>query len=466
MPEKSLHQISRVWRDQYEKGLTALQRQNFDYAIPLFTQILQKEPGFYECRAALREAQIKKVGEGRGMFKRFLGTASASPLLAKGQIELRTNPLEAIATAEQILNNDPHSSAAHRILAEAALAADFPQTAVLSLALLRKNAPKDRDLALKLARALGQAGQVVKAEEVLGEFSQNDPSDNDVRQALKDLSARRTMQEGGYGALVDGKGSYRDILKNKEESVSLEQESHQVKSDDMTGKLLQEYEDRLAKEPDSLKLRRSIAELYAQKNDFDRALEYYRQIAQGEGSSDSSLGRAIAETTVKKYDFALAQLDPGASEYAEQSARIQAEKQDFQLTECRQRAEKYPNDLQIRFELGELYFQAGKISEAIQEFQKAQSNPHRRIQALSYLGQCFSRRGMNDLAARTLQNAIKEKVVFDDEKKELIYALGCVLEKMGKPGEAIEQFKHIYEIDIGYKDVAAKFDAFYAGKTS
>jgi hypothetical protein len=70
---------------------------------------------------------------------------------------------------------------------------------------------------------------------------------------------------------------------------------------------------------------------------------------------------------------------------------------------------------------------------------------------------------MNDLAARTLQNAIKEKVIFDEEKKDLIYSLGCVLEKMGKKEEAIDQFKLIYETDIGYKDVAAKVDAYYSG---
>jgi hypothetical protein len=69
---------------------------------------------------------------------------------------------------------------------------------------------------------------------------------------------------------------------------------------------------------------------------------------------------------------------------------------------------------------------------------------------------------MQDLAARTLQNAIREKIVFDDEKKELIYELGCVLEKMGKRNDAIEQFKLIYEIDIGYRDVAAKVDAHYS----
>ena len=127
--------------------------------------------------------------------------------------------------------------------------------------------------------------------------------------------------------------------------------------------------------------------------------------------------------------------------------------------------ERFPTDLQIRFELGQLYFQAGKITEAMKEFQKAQGNPHRRIQALSYLGQCFARRGINDLAATTLQDAIKEKVVFDDEKKELVYLLGCVYEKMAKREEAIAQFKLIYAVDVGYKDVAAKMDAFYSGQS-
>ena len=67
-------------------------------------------------------------------------------------------------------------------------------------------------------------------------------------------------------------------------------------------------------------------------------------------------------------------------------------------------------------------------------------------------------------AVRMLQNAIKEKPVFDDEKKELIYQLGCVFEKMGKPDDAIEQFKQIYEVDIGFKDVSAKVDKYYEGK--
>ena len=51
--------------------------------------------------------------------------------------------------------------------------------------------------------------------------------------------------------------------------------------------------------------------------------------------------------------------------------------------------------------------------------------------------------------------------VFDDLMKELIYHLGCAFEKMGQAENAIEEFKKIYEVDIEYRDVSDKVDAFY-----
>jgi hypothetical protein len=70
---------------------------------------------------------------------------------------------------------------------------------------------------------------------------------------------------------------------------------------------------------------------------------------------------------------------------------------------------------------------------------------------------------MNDLAAKRLQEALKEKPVFDDEKKDLVHTLGVILEKMGKKEEAMEQFKAIYEIDSGYRDVGKRVEDYYAG---
>ena len=103
MPEKSISQIPRPVREQDEKGKPAFQRQNYDYAITFFTAVLEQEPGFYDCREALRATQFKKVGAQTGFFKKMLSGASSSPMVAKGQMALRNNPHEALKIAEQIL---------------------------------------------------------------------------------------------------------------------------------------------------------------------------------------------------------------------------------------------------------------------------------------------------------------------------------------------------------------------------
>jgi tetratricopeptide (TPR) repeat protein len=470
MAEKDTNEISRDARVLYTRANEAAQRENLEYAIALYNQVLVKEPAFFECRKALRAAQFKKAGDGgTGFFKKMWSGAGNSPQVLKAQAVLRSNPASAIAIAEQILNGDPNSSAAHKIVVEAAKALEMPRTAVLSYEVLMKHSPKDRNLAIEFAEALAKAGDVSigsenRGEKILMDLLRENPGDGELNQALKNLSARKTLDEGGYGALEGGEGSYRDILKDKNEAVSLEQEKRVVKTEDTTERLIAEYESRLQTEPDNLKLTRSLAELYTQKKQFERALALYDRIKKSEMGNDPSLERSVADTIARRFDFQLEQVNPFAPDQAEQVEKIKAAKLNFQMDECQKRVEKYPTDLAIRFEMGQLYFQAGKTSEAIQEFQKAQGNPHKRLAAMSYLAQCFARRKMFDLAARTLQNAIKEKPAFDEEKKDLVYNLGCVLEEMGKKEAAVEQFKLIYEMDIGYKDVAAKVDAYYAGR--
>jgi tetratricopeptide (TPR) repeat protein len=465
MAEKNLNEISRDARVLFNRGMEALSRDNFDYAIALLNQSLELEPGFFDCRKALRDAQFRKAGGGGGgFFKKMLSRAGSSPQEAKARMALGKNPAEAMAIAEQILNGDPNSSAAHRIIVDAGNALELPRTVALSYETLAKNSPKDKDLVIEFAHAVSAIGEASRAEQILLDLIREMPGDGDLRTALKNLSARKTMDEGGYAALEGGGGSYRDILKDKKEAASLEQEQRVQKSEDVTERLIGEYETRLHKEPDNFKLVRSLAELYTQKKQFDRALNLYDRVKKSDMGNDPSLDQAIAQTIVRRFDFQLEQLNPFDPDHAPQVEKIKAEKLAYQVDECQKRVEKYPTDLAIRYEMGALYFQIGKITEAIQEFQKAQGNPYKRLAAMNYLAQCFAKRKMFDMAARTLQNAIKEKPVFDDEKKELIYNLGAVLESMGKKDEAIEQLKQIYEMDAGYKDVSAKVEAFYAGQ--
>lgn len=465
MPEKSLNDIPREVRPLFTKGNDALARENYDYAIDLFSQVIVRAPEVVDVRKALRKAQQgKAAAKGGGFFKKVFSSAGSAPQVAKAQMALNNSPAEAMAIAEQVLNSDANNSTAHKIIVAAAEALEMPQTAVLSLEVLWRQHPKDKDITIQFAEALGKIGEVKLAERILIELRAALPSDPDVHQALKNSSAARTLGEGGYQEIGKGDGSYRQILRNEEEAKGLEQENRVHQTQDVTERLIGEYETRLQQDANQPKLMRSLAELYAQRKQFDQALSWYERLKNSDHGNDASLDQAIAQLKVRKLDFEAEQLDPTAPDFLERSAAFQAEKLAFRLSECQQRVQKYPTDLAFRFELGQLYLEAGKIGEAIAEFQKAQGNPHKRIAAMAGLAQCFARRKMNDLAAKTLLNAIKEKLTYDEEKKELIYQLGCMYELMAKKDDAIEQFKLIYESDIGYKDVAAKVDAYYAGQ--
>lgn len=465
MAEKSVNEISRDIRAIFQKGNDALLRENYDYAVDLLMQVLEKEPSFYEARKALRQAQANKAGGGSGFLRKAWSSASSSPLVAKGQIALRRNPAEALIIGEQILNSDPNSSAGHRLIAEAAIAMEMPKTAVMSLDILFKNSPKDKNIAIQYANTLAETGEAQRAERILMEASRAMPNDPELHQALKDLSARKTLSEGGYNAATGKEGGYRDILRNPDEAKSLEQQNRVQKTEDQSQNLIAEYEARLKTEPNNVRLLRNIAELYTQKKKFDLALQYYEKItATDAGANDASVASAIATTKSRQFDHQIEQLDATAPEYTDRVAQINAEKQAYRIAECQKRVERNPTDLAIRYEMGVLYFNAGKIQEAMGEFQKSKNNPNKKVASMNYLGQCFAKRKMYPLAANTFQDAIKEKPVFDEEKKDLVYNLGLIFDAMEKPKEANEQFEQIYAIDISYKDVAARVDKFYGGQ--
>ena len=454
MVEKSKKEVHPEARDYFEKGISALRKDNLDYASKLFEQSLKKEPGFFECREALRLNQFKRA-EKKSSFSKIFSKTTSSSLLPKGQLALRNNPIEAIEVAEQILSEDPYSIMGNKLLGEAASLVGFHKTALFAWEWVMKQQPGDKNNTINYCDALVEVGEIAKADECCAELSKIFPEDLSVLQLSKNLSARLTMAEGGYDKVASGEADYRAVLKDEAGAVLLEQENRRSEQESTADNLIKEYEKRLEGDNKNLKLIRSLAELYGRKKDFNRSVEYYELFNKTNLRSDAGVDRAILNTKLSSYDQRIESID------IENLDQLRKERDSFEIDQIQKLAETYPSDLSLRFELGVLQFKANDIQSAIKSFQRAQANPHREIASLAYLGQCFSKRGMNDMASRTLQNALDKKDVMDNEKMDLYYQLGSVLEAIGKKEESIEQFKQIYERDIDYRDVADRVDAYY-----
>ncbi len=463
MPEKNTSEIPRDVRDLFEKGNAAVQRENWEYGFLFYLQALQKEPGFFECRQALRAAQIAKAGRTTSFFKKIVGTAGSSPLIAKAQLSVRKSPLDAIATCEQILNTDPNNSLAHKFLAEAALNADLPKTAIFSLEHNRKNNPDDRATAMALATAYIANKAYSRAELIYQDLLNKDRNDSEIAVLLKDLSAKKTLEEGGYESLADGKGSYRDILKNKEEAIALEQESKQVRSIEQTLKLLDEAVDKLREDPSNFQQARTVADLYAQAKDYDKAIKYYGMLMEV-GAGDANMERIINDLKLKQFDQQIIALDKESPDYAQQREEFERQKAEYQIEDVKRRVDKYPNDLLIRYDYAVMLYKLARYNEALMEFQKTRNHGNRRVASIVNMAKIFMATGKDDFAVSRFEDALKEKQGMDEEKKDILYTLAGLLEKMGKGEAAIEHLKAIYEVDIGFRDVASKVDAYYAAK--
>jgi len=449
-------------RATWLKALSAMQLKNYGYTIQLTQALLKNEPAFLTGRQVVRKAAIAKSGGKKS------GMSTASFSLMKVQGMVKKDPLAAIDAIEKILESEPYNQQANLLLRDAAKAADLPEVATFALETIVEGSPRDVKMLHELARHYTESGDADRAVEVYNRIVDLNPADLVAIKGGKDASARASMQKGGWERQD---ATYRDLIKDKEAAVSMEQQSRVVRSDEMIDQQLAEYGKRYEETPESIDVTRKIAELYEQKGDIANAITWYSYTAGLTNNSDASLVRKAKDLQIRQYDTSITEYqafiaaNPDAEEtkpYIEQLTEIKRLRAEFSLDEARRRVERNPTDLNFRFELGEILVNTGNYKDAIQELQKARQNPSARLRAISLLGKCFVERGMLDLAARTLEEAVAELTGMDPTKKDIVYNLGIVYEKMGDKDRYLSNMKQIYEVDYGYRDVAERVESSYS----
>jgi len=353
------------------------------------------------------------------------------------------------------------------LLKEAAVAAGWPEIGVLALQTLLEEKPRDTKILHELGRLYNRTGESDKEVEIYNRITEADPTDGDALRLGKDASARASMTTGGWTQAE----SYRDLIKDKDLAVSLEQQNRMALTGESLDQQIAETYQRQQVEPESVDHARRLAALCEEKEDLESAIAWYQYAADLTNRSDAGLVRKISDLTARQaereiaeHERYLAEHRPGDPEYAERAAALEKanrERAATMIEDARRRSERNPTDLQLRFELGEHLLNAGHYREALPELQRARQNPNARLRAMNLLGRCYRELGMLDLAVKQLDEATKEILSMDPMKKEIVYNLGLVYEQMGDTQKSIACMKQIYEVDYGYRDVAARVESSY-----
>ncbi|GAT35134.1 tetratricopeptide repeat-containing protein [Terrimicrobium sacchariphilum] len=464
MPVITEKELPEAQRAPWLKAMSAMELRNYGYAIQLLQGVLKACPNFLVGRQLVRKAAIAKNSGKKSLLG---GLSGASFNTIKVQSLIKKDPVAALDTIEKSLENEPHNPAANQLLKEAALAANMPEVAEFALQTIIEGNPKDTKTMHELAKLLLSTGQPQKAVDIYGKIVQVTPNDLAAVKGGKDAAAAASMQRGGW---EKEETTYRDLIRNKDEAVALEQQNRVVRSEEMIDNLLADLHARVEQDPSNVDVSRRIAEMYEQKEDLESAVNWYNYAVQLTSGSDSSLVRKLSDLRLKQYDVAIAGYEeylaangsaPEAAEYATQLEDIKRQRAALLFEEAQKRVERNPTDLALRFELGEILVAAGNYKDAIPELQRAQQNPSVRLRAMSLLGECYTGRGMYDLASKILEKAKSELYQMDATKKEITYKLGMVFEKMGQADKCIECMKEIYEVDYSFRDVAERVEGSY-----
>jgi tetratricopeptide (TPR) repeat protein len=465
MAVKTEKELSEDQRAHWLKAVAAIELRNFGYAISLLQGILKQEPQFLTGRQLLRRTEVTRF---KAAKKKFFKVSTASVSVMKAQREIKKDPKRAVELIEKILEDEPYNKQANLALKEAAVAAGWLETAVFALQTFLEENPRDPKVMHELARLYHDLGDSEREVEVYNRISAIDPADAAAVRLGKDASARGSMKSGGWGSAE----SYRDLIKDKEAAVSLEQQSRmQLSGESLSHQIAESYAMHEA-DPQNVDVARRLGSLSEQKDDLEAAIAWYRYASDLTHGSDPGLVRKISDLGVKQTDREIAALEEAVANNAGDSVAL-AEKQaalaaakkrraEMLIDETRKRVERNPTDLQFRFELGENLMNAGHFREALPELQRARQNPNARLRAMNALGRCYRELSMFDLAAKQLEEAAREIGTMDATKKEIVYNLGLVYEQMGDREKSLGCMKQIYEADYGYKDVARRVESSYA----
>jgi tetratricopeptide (TPR) repeat protein len=425
---------------QVAKAEQAAAQKKYELAIEIYLQALAIDPDNRAGRRGVRLAAVKQ----QELAPTSSLTKGMQLAAAKAKI-MNPNLDQRIAAYEGWLRLDPKNLEKGIELAETCEKAKYPNGAIGVYEALAEIHAKDPDSRTALGRLLS-AKEPQKALEHLERALQIDPRNQDAIKIRKDLAAELSIKRTGF----EGARTTHDLLRDKDKAKELSQADRLQRNEAETGDVVTRLRARIQADPQDKKSMRELARALASSNRYEEAKAAWKQLIDTDPTD--------FDARVQLGDLRIAQVERQlASASGPAADALRTQKTQVLIEEYSSRVAEHPTDLALRFALGEALMNAGRLDEAIGEFQKAVKDPRKRVDALCILGECFLEKGHYDLAARQLEKALEESPGLNSERgKAIVYTLGRLRERQGHFSAARDEFLKVYEVDLGYRDVATK----------
>ena len=464
----------------FEHAQTVADAHNYDYAIECFISGLRHDPDNMKQHEALREVALRrKVGGGKpaGITERF---QSPGPAAVDRMLQVETlwakDPFNTKLMREFMLR----SVEADEAEPELNLAEPAHWAGTLFLEFAAKGHKANKSALIAVRDLFARIGAFDKAVEACKMVLRLNPDNAELLMDLKNLEAERTMQVGGYTeAAASGEGGFRHVVRDAEKQVALDQEDRIVKRTSDIDQVIERRRAEYQENPEDLDRTTKLVDALLSKDEDEPEQEAVALLEKAwEQSGQYRYKMRMGDVRMRMYNRKLRQLrqelakaekaqdQAGVENLKRQITEVNRERLAFELDEYQQRADQYPTDLGIRYELGRRLFYEGRIDEAIGAFQQAKSDPKHRAAAYQYLGTCYIRKEWLEEAIETLRTGVKVHPDADDRLGlELRYLLMDALERRARSEgdaeaarEAQKIASQILQTKIDFRDIQQRLE--------
>jgi len=458
----------------FNKAKESIAAEQYEYAVELLMTCCRLDPGNLIYRQTLRKTQKEKFGNNmRGSVLAFLTTRGAR---TRVKVAKRSGKyLQVLEHGEEVLRRNPWDLGTQMDMSGAFDALGLSDLAVFTLDQARQKHHADVTLNRALARLFEKRGDFQKAIALWQIVRDKYPNDVEASHKAKDLAASETIQKGQYYETASGSRE-SPALNRVEDAAKLKQEKLHREAEPI--------QKRIEADPTEPSLYVQLANLYRRYGMDDRARNALQQ-ALGPTANDFRIRAELVELDLvpirKNLDETESRVKilKAKAKSADKDDDHDGEEQTLEeltqlrvklIREINQReielfslkADRFPNDLSHRLELGIRLLKGDKPEEAIAELQQARKDEKLKWKAAMNLGIAFKKRNNWRLAQRNFEDALAALPTAEEGgKKEILYQLASGAAETGELQRAVELGHELANLDYNFKGIGKLLDEWH-----
>lgn len=455
----SPEQKKKVAGDCFRKGNEAIPKENWDFAIHMYTTSVQMVPDNLMYRQTLRATEQKKYGgNGSGASMAGMKLVSSKTKIKKARYNKAWADLD--AAAEEGLAINPWDPQLNADLGDAAKELGYMEVAIFAYEESLKKDPTNKEINKVLAAMLEERGEYVRAKSCWERILKMDPYNGEARSKMTSLDASSVMDRGGY----EGATSTKGVMADHEVARRLGK-TQDGKADGPGMSVEADLQRAIRKEPANKDNYLKLGDYYKREGEHEKAAEQLTKALEVSGG-DISIREMLEDVQLDLLRENLTRAKDAAAnkpdepDLKKQAGEIARELLQREIETMSARTTRYPADMRIKFELGQRYMRVQKWQLAIPLFQASRADERIKGESLIALGKCFAYDKKLQLARRQFESAIPAVNLDDkpDVYKDLFYSLGRLCEEMQDSKGAEQYYQEVLGVDYNYRDTVARLD--------